>query len=703
MIRSGEPGKMRLGLWLALFSLVVLLALILLSMGQVLKGLVRMHVQVQKIVAASDLSTHLIAQSYAIRGYMLYRDAPYLEEFRSWSRSNEREIEELLEIVRPSRKPLVRGVLARQVKYVKMCEEEIIPRVQKGDVEGAARIAWEGGAVALLREMLDATDRLREMRITDTHALVDQTVGQARRALVWGCGSGLLGLLVVLGGGAFAVRRMVMEGLVYRLMLLNITSAVAVLRRNGLVHYVNPAAENLFGLESKKVAGKPFASVFAGRMEARGDSRALPVQESLASGNAFCAEIDYTSPDGRKLAFLVDCLPLLEEGGRSHGAVLIFRDVTEFRRREEELKDLAVRDGLTLLFNHTYVTQALEREARSALEKGRGLAFMMVDVDNFKSYNDRFGHPQGDDVLRRLARLLEENVRSTDIVGRYGGDEFAVILPGAGPEEALEIAERLRRAVAAYPFPYREFMPDGRVTVSVGVACLPDDGTTAAVLIRHADEAMYSAKRISKDRVEVYQSVLKELEADWPEERALIHYISMFLAAVNAWDWYTYGHSERVTRYAVALARGLGLDAEETKKIKLAAFLHDVGKVEIPASLLNKSGLLDPEEREALKRHPLVGAEIVGQIKALEDVVPVVRHHHERWDGKGYPAGLAGEEIPLGARIIALADAFDAMTSDRPYRRAKSSSEALAEIEREAGRQFDPRLAGIFLHLFRSV
>ncbi|MDH7577792.1 MAG: PAS domain-containing protein [Bacillota bacterium] len=319
MIRSSEPGKMRLGLWLTLFSVVVFLTLIFLSMRQVIKGLDKMHVQVQKIVAASDLYTHLIAQSYAIRGYMLYQDVPYLEEFRSWSRSNEREIEELLKIVRPARKPLVRGVLERHVKYVEMCEEEIIPRVQKGDVEGAARIAWESGAVALLREMLDATDRLREMRITDTHALVDHTVRQARRALVWGCGSGLLGLLVVLGGGTFMVRRMVMEGLVYRLMLLNITSAVAVLRRNGLVHYVNPAAENLFSLESKKVAGKPFLSVFAGRMEARGDSRALPVQESLASGNPFSAEIDYTAPDGRKLAFLVDCLPLLEEGGGATG------------------------------------------------------------------------------------------------------------------------------------------------------------------------------------------------------------------------------------------------------------------------------------------------------------------------------------------------------------------------------------------------
>ncbi|WP_051276447.1 bifunctional diguanylate cyclase/phosphohydrolase [Desulfovirgula thermocuniculi] len=377
--------------------------------------------------------------------------------------------------------------------------------------------------------------------------------------------------------------------------------------------------------------------------------------------------------------------------------MVIFRDTTECKVAERKQRGLAVRDSLTMLYNHSYLKQALEREVARAGKQGSKVAYLTMDVDNFKSYNDQFGHPAGNELLRQLARLLEKNVRRTDIVGRCGWDEFAVILPGADQTVAVEIGERLRQAIMEYPFPYRELMPGGRITVSVGVSCFPDSASNASELISQANEAMYNAKCNAKNRVAAWFLAFKELEPDWPGERDVLYSIGELLAMVNKKDRYTYGHSEKVAYYATALARAAGLTQEEVKKIKVAAFLHDLGKVDIPEEILNKPGPLSDAERELCQRHPVIGAEIVQQIKSLREVVPLIRHHHERYDGKGYPDGLAGEAIPLGARIIAIADSFDAMTTNRPYRRAKTHREAIQELRKEAGRQFDPHLAELFV------
>ncbi|MGQ9756266.1 MAG: HD-GYP domain-containing protein [Desulfotomaculales bacterium] len=210
---------------------------------------------------------------------------------------------------------------------------------------------------------------------------------------------------------------------------------------------------------------------------------------------------------------------------------------------------------------------------------------------------------------------------------------------------------------------------------------------------------MYAAKQQAKNRVEVASSLLRELEAEWPAEHPLLHNVVALLRTVHAKDRYTYTHSERVARYAAKLARAAGMRDGEIKKLKLAAFLHDVGKIEIPTKVLNKPEPLTREEWEVIRRHPVVGAEIVGQIKVLEEIAPLILHHHERYDGSGYPAGLAGEAIPLGARIIALADAYDAMTSHRPYRPAKTHETALHEVRQGAGRQFDPSLVKLFVRV----
>jgi len=677
---------------------ILLAGFMLLQAAKVLVNLNLMSVTVDKVVVAGRLHDYVLKQSYAMNCYMLYQKPAYLEEFRHYASLSRQEIEELQQVVRPARKPLVEEILSRQQQYTELCEKEIIPLVAQGDTDGAARSSLQSGAVAMIDEMLERIDNLQRMRVADAFAINSQASSYIRQALWWGGGGGLLALSTGLILGFLVNRRLVLENLIYRLILFNSRNAVIVVRRNGRIHLVNRVAEEIFGCRREAVLGLPFEAVFTGRQQPGEVAFSYPVAAVLAAGEDVCSvEKSYVTTDGRHYSLLTDCLQLRDEGGKPHGVMLIIRDITEQKALEEKLQSLAVRDSMTMLYNQSYLKQALEREVARALEQGGRVAFLMMDADNFKDYNDLFGHPAGDELLKKLARLLEKHVRQEDIVGRYGGDEFAVILPGADQTVAVEVGERLRRAIAEYPFPYQELMPGGRIIVSAGVACFPDDAASAAELIRHADEAMYNAKRNIKNRVEVWFSAFKGLESDWPGERDLLYNIGGLLAMVNNKDRYTYGHSEMVAHYATALAQAAELEREEVKKIRLAAFLHDLGKVDIPEEILNKPGPLSAAEKELCQCHPVTGADIVQQIKSLEEIVPLIRHHHERYDGQGYPDGLAGEEIPLGARIIALADSFDAMITNRPYRRARTYQEAIEIVKKEAGGQFDPHLAELFV------
>ncbi len=352
---------------------------------------------------------------------------------------------------------------------------------------------------------------------------------------------------------------------------------------------------------------------------------------------------------------------------------------------------LALTDPLTGLGNHRHFHERLERELVQAQQRGLPLTLCFVDLDDFKRVNDRFGHPAGDRVLSQLASRL----RQTGEAFRLGGDEFALLLPGydesAAVVAACSVVERIGRLDLEHV---------GSVTVSAGVATSPQHAAERGELIRLADSALYWAKEYGKNQARAYRPDVIELAelkrlASGPDRAARFRAAASLARAVDARNAYTGSHSQRVSELAARTARRLGLPEEEVELTRLAASLHDLGKLAIPEELLRKPGPLTEPERMILERHPQIGFRMLESL-GVDTVADWVLHHHERWDGRGYPDGLPGDQIPLGARIIFVADAYDAMTSECVYQRRVSPEDAISELDRCAGTQFDPEIVTAF-------
>jgi diguanylate cyclase (GGDEF)-like protein len=352
---------------------------------------------------------------------------------------------------------------------------------------------------------------------------------------------------------------------------------------------------------------------------------------------------------------------------------------------------LALTDPLTGLGNHRHFHERLQRELLHAEEAHEPLTLCFVDIDDFKKINDRFGHPSGDRVLSQVAGRLRQGGEAF----RLGGDEFAVLLPDHDEDMALDAASSIVERMGALDLDHI-----GRVTVSAGLATFPVQGHGRDQLIRLADSALYWAKENGKNRVRLYRPDVVELAelkrlASGPDKAARYRAAASLAKAVDARDTYTGSHSDRVADLAARVAKRVGLDPEHVELTRLAGRLHDLGKLAIPEELLRKPGSLTDSEWLVLERHPQIGFRMLDSL-GVDPVADLVLHHHERWDGAGYPDGLAGEEIPLGARIIFVSDAFDAMTSDRIYQPRRSADAALAELRRCAGSQFDPGIVAAF-------
>ena len=369
---------------------------------------------------------------------------------------------------------------------------------------------------------------------------------------------------------------------------------------------------------------------------------------------------------------------------------------------ESEYRDKAMQlanvDELTGIYNHRYFQNALSEYIGKAALDNKIICLLFIDIDHFKYYNDLYGHSAGDVVLHKFGEILKNSVNEKEVAARYGGEEFAVILPDLSEEEAAKIGNKIREEFENTYFEGEENQPSGKLTISVGVSCYPEKAKTKQELINTADDALYRAKFFNKNRVVRYYSVLEELKSDIDEKHIdLISSIKTLISVINAKDRYTYAHTERVVIYCELMANQLGLAENDKKTLRYGAYLHDIGKIEISKDVLSKKTKLTDEEWDILKTHPENGVEIVKTVAALEEVCPLILHHHERFDGKGYPHGLKEDEIPYLVRILSVADSFDAMTSNRPYRQRRNYDEAIQELRRCSATQFDPGIVVEFV------
>ena len=447
-------------------------------------------------------------------------------------------------------------------------------------------------------------------------------------------------------------------------------------------------------------------------------------------------ELEMYCKDGSTIWTEMNMRWLRDSDGKPVGILGVTRDISRRKQMEEERERLqaelevrAVTDGLTDLYNHAHFYQRLAEEAERSKRYKHGFAVLMMDVDNFKCFNDSRGHQAGDEMLRLVADSIRSGLRRSDVAFRYGGDEFAAILPHADSATAQAAVSRINRRITNC-LKRKDGAAAACLSVSAGVACFPEDGSTADELVKAADAALYAAKWTARARdamAEAYAieelappaEMLRETQRGTVSSAAgslaaALHELGVpgVLAELNrrtiialgvmaeAKDPYVRGHQERTSDRAATLAEEMGLPPDKVRATRFAGLLHDLGKAGISRHILNKPGTLTEDEFAKVKEHsPLGSMMITSEIGALQELVPIVRHHHERFDGKGYPDGLAGQEIPLEARILAVVDAFDAMTHERSYRKALSKVDAVSELQRGAGTQFDPAVVQPFLAL----
>ena len=399
---------------------------------------------------------------------------------------------------------------------------------------------------------------------------------------------------------------------------------------------------------------------------------------------------------------------------------------TALEAANAKLESLATMDGLTEVKNHRAFQERLRSDVERSARYGEELSLLLLDVDRFKQYNDAHGHPAGDRVLKTVALLLQQTARSSDFVARYGGEEFVVALPETDRAGAIEAAERLRAAIETYEWPHCG------VTISVGAATLRPGEDATQTLIDRADKAMYEAKQQGRNRLvhaddigaktlpraethslnEALKQILtiqSDAFASASEEvRGTV--LGAYDATVDSWcrildmkDKETEGHSGRVTDWMVRLARFVGLTEEEVLFARWGALLHDIGKVGVPDAILLKPGPLDAKEWQAMRRHPVLAHDMLKEVSFLRPALDIPYAHHEKWDGSGYPRGLKGEEIPFNARLFAVIDVYDALKSDRPYRKGWQERRVRDYLRAQSGTHFDPKAVKAFLKLLRQT
>jgi diguanylate cyclase (GGDEF)-like protein/putative nucleotidyltransferase with HDIG domain len=431
-------------------------------------------------------------------------------------------------------------------------------------------------------------------------------------------------------------------------------------------------------------AGKPRSPGEGRSLEERGGREILRLALSTR-GNDIGFVVFMRASDDPDSDNELDLLDLLGDQ-----LAIAIQNARDYREKLEQ----AIRDPLTGLYNRRFFYEALEKEVQRSARYGTTASLVLFDVDDFKGINDSLGHQAGDDVLRKIGAIVGPLIRPVDSFARLGGEEFGLLLPETSQLDALLAAERIRTAIGR-----RAVLGDRRVTISGGVASCPADAATLEELERKADVALYWAKRNGKNLCAVATEVVVS-ESGEARDGMLAH-LHALVATIDSQHLNTRDHSQNVAAYAAGIGEHIGLSRERIVLLRRAALFHDIGKVAVRREVLNKPSRLSDAEFDEIKVHTVVGGAMLAH-SGFEVEADWVRHHHERIDGHGYPDGLPGAEIPVEARIIHVADSFEAMTSDRPYHSGRPVSDAVAELRRCAGTQFEPRLVEALVELLEA-
>jgi len=461
------------------------------------------------------------------------------------------------------------------------------------------------------------------------------------------------------------------ERVLFQTTIYSLSDGVVATDRFGKISIMNDAAEHISGWILKDAKGKDINEVLKIVYEFRKDKNACTVEEVLKIGRvtAFEENAYLVSRTGEEIPIEGSVAPIKDGMNTITGAVIVFRDFAEKKEKQEQILYLSYHDQLTGLYNRRFFEEELKRVDT---ERSLPLSVAMVDVNGLKLTNDAFGHKIGDELLVKVAKILKSECRSSDIVARVGGDEFFILLPNTPGTATEQIIERIYKAAA------NEKLNNIVISISIGFDTKTSKETPVETVLIKAEQDMYRKKITESQsmRNRTIQIILETLNKKNEREKL---------------------HAERVSRLCKDIGEKMNFDEETVNDIEHAGLLYDIGKITLPDHLLDKRGKLTAHEFEEMQRHTESGYLILKAVDAYTSLAEDALSHHERWDGKGYPRGQKGEEIPLIARIISVADAYEAMTSNRPYKDALSEEEAINELLKNSGTQFDPDIVEVFV------
>ena len=457
----------------------------------------------------------------------------------------------------------------------------------------------------------------------------------------------------------------------FKTTLLSVGDGIISTDEEGKVLILNPIAEQLTGWTQEEAIGKPIEEVFYIVNEYTRQRCENPVQKVLATGDIIelANHTMLISRDGIERPIEDSAAPIRDENSMITGVVLVFRDFTEKKKSQDEIKYLSLHDHLTGLYNRRFFEVEMER---LDTERNLPITIIMGDVNGLKLINDSFGHSVGDELLIKGTKSIKNCLRTDDILARVGGDEVAILLPKTAKSEAKALVKRIKAELK------EEKIKDIDVSVSFGWETKTKSAESLALVLKKAEDSMYNDKLFEGPSIrgKAIENIISTINEKSPREKA---------------------HSERVSKLCVAIGSALDMDEKELNHLKVLGLFHDIGKIAVPDDILNKPSKLTDREYKEICRHAEIGYRILSAANGMTEMAEFVLYHHERWDGKGYPKGLSGEAIPLYSRICTLADACDAMTSDRSYRPAMTNEFAVEELKKNSGKQFDPELVKVFI------